>query len=415
MTESKKQTWLVELKTVTPAFVGGAAPNAGAEIRVPSIRGALRAWYRLLVGPDAAAGLQLKDPAEAESRLFGGTARGEGQGRLVLSLTGPPPRGAMPWTGRVGTGRGYLGFSLNLGSNRRLAVPPGTRFGLRFTFPRGIAATEAKRLYGTLWTWCWLGGLGSRSHRALGSLAPAAWPPRVADLAGNSLKPPLDLPDPSRTTNLRDFAYRLAEGLWTVDDTMMLGREHQVPPQPACRLGKDHPVVVWAGASGTPWPSWEGALEEIGQHLADFRKQRDIDGIPGGTLRTLEAGRPLRQAPARTTFGLPLGLQRIRPRGRRFELRPYVADPLPGSSRAEELGRAYQDVRGRAPSPLFIHLAPCGKGYVAVYTLMAGPWPGRDLDIREARQSRGFAPAVPNLDLPLRYIRSLPGRKEVKL
>ncbi len=40
---------VVTLKTVTPLFLGGANPNDTAELRAPSIKGALRFWYRAMV------------------------------------------------------------------------------------------------------------------------------------------------------------------------------------------------------------------------------------------------------------------------------------------------------------------------------------------------------------------------------
>lgn len=38
----------VTLKAVTPMFLGGAEPNKIAELRAPSIKGALRFWYRAI-------------------------------------------------------------------------------------------------------------------------------------------------------------------------------------------------------------------------------------------------------------------------------------------------------------------------------------------------------------------------------
>ncbi len=36
----------LQLTVVTPAFIGGAEPNARAELRPPSIKGHLRFWHR---------------------------------------------------------------------------------------------------------------------------------------------------------------------------------------------------------------------------------------------------------------------------------------------------------------------------------------------------------------------------------
>ncbi|MGQ9778178.1 MAG: type III-B CRISPR module RAMP protein Cmr1, partial [Thermodesulfobacteriota bacterium] len=56
----------VTLETVTPLFLGGAAPRGAPELRAPSFRGALRYWLRALVG---AAGE--RSMRQHEDRLFG--------------------------------------------------------------------------------------------------------------------------------------------------------------------------------------------------------------------------------------------------------------------------------------------------------------------------------------------------------
>lgn len=39
---------VVTLKTITPLFLGGAEPDKWAELRAPSIKGAMRFWYRAI-------------------------------------------------------------------------------------------------------------------------------------------------------------------------------------------------------------------------------------------------------------------------------------------------------------------------------------------------------------------------------
>lgn len=56
-----------EVEIVTPLFLGGADPKK-AELRAPSIKGALRFWWRALYGSD-----DLQDMKKREAKIFGST------------------------------------------------------------------------------------------------------------------------------------------------------------------------------------------------------------------------------------------------------------------------------------------------------------------------------------------------------
>ena len=56
-----------EVEVVTPLFLGGAYLGK-AELRVPSMKGALRFWWRALHGSD-----DLEHMKERESAIFGST------------------------------------------------------------------------------------------------------------------------------------------------------------------------------------------------------------------------------------------------------------------------------------------------------------------------------------------------------
>ncbi|HMV67537.1 MAG TPA: type III-B CRISPR module RAMP protein Cmr1, partial [Myxococcota bacterium] len=169
------ELWTFPLRFTTPAFIGGAEPNVRAELRVPSIRGALRAWYRVIVGPEVAAGLVPTHAHLRESLLFGGTGRGEGQGLASLSLEDRAPTGEHSWSNKEIRGRNpglaYLGFSFDFRPNNRRYIASDTTFRLRVLLARGAPDDAADLLLHTLWAWVTLGGLGSRSRRGFGSLA----------------------------------------------------------------------------------------------------------------------------------------------------------------------------------------------------------------------------------------------------
>lgn len=177
------------LKVVSPAFVAGAMEKEeeteftdrhgnriiathrliavdGDGLRIPSLRGVLRFWYRAMHG-------YLSDLKVAEAKIFGDTERGQGL-RLI-------PNGIENWRADKVTSSdyslGYLGYgpmaNITGGSSsyhrngRREAISPGTVFHFRAVgADQQIDAVKKCLLLLHLF-----GGVGSRSRRAWGSLA----------------------------------------------------------------------------------------------------------------------------------------------------------------------------------------------------------------------------------------------------
>lgn len=408
---SKAEIWEIPLQVVTPAFVGGADPNERAELRVTSIRGALRSWYRLLVGPEVAAGTIAEFSHLRESLLFGGVARGEGQGLVQLSLSDRVPTGTLDWDNRkqrrTRSGLAYLGFSLDMGENDRKALEPGTTFELRLLVPRGLEDDVAVLLLRTLWLWVTLGGIGSRSRRGFGSLAwngsPRFTTVRGDTIEGRRLAPPT-------ADGFLPLAQQLVDELGQIDDLARPIRaavpgDGAAPSQLAYRFEigqQDHRtrVLLWGGTERRGWKTASDALDAIGEHFAEFR-QPATDGLPSGALGMLTRGERLPHAPHRTAFGLPLTLRPVgRRKGPSFDLLPYDSETGEGG--------------GRAPSPLLFRICPMGQRFVVVLTLLSGPRPGRDLAIRERRQRRGFIPPDPNSRLPEQFLDNLPRKVELQ-
>lgn len=150
----------VTLETVTPLFLGGADPRKAPELRPPSFRGALRFWWRALVGgvvgdDDGA----LEVLRKAESKLFGSTETGASL--VVVRVS-------------------EVGGAVQVQEYRPLLHNPGKRFVFEGIKPgQPITVTFAPRPPHTslppaaLWTllvFILLGGLGRRSRRGFGSL-----------------------------------------------------------------------------------------------------------------------------------------------------------------------------------------------------------------------------------------------------
>ena len=164
-----------DLEVVTPMFLGGADPTK-AELRVPSIKAAMRFWWRTLYN-----GNDIKNMAKKEAEIFGSVAN-----RAVVTvkldsqsiktvLKDLPPSNKIMVTSKGKTFPisiiEYLVFGLfdpkrKTGKYLREYIEPKSRFKVIVAFPKNKESEVNKSLK------CMIsfGGLGSRSRNGLGSL-----------------------------------------------------------------------------------------------------------------------------------------------------------------------------------------------------------------------------------------------------
>ncbi len=155
------KTLTITLKTVTPLFLGGAEPDKTAELRVPSIKGAMRFWYRAM-DPD----YKLNEP-----KIFGSTDSGQSKFsvRIVSQTIIPGNCGAKNWNTR--TKISYLGYGpINRGETTRPYIESGSEFTMKIAFKPKTEDDERLAIEKSLWALLMFGGLGSRSRKGFGSL-----------------------------------------------------------------------------------------------------------------------------------------------------------------------------------------------------------------------------------------------------
>ena len=170
----------VDFQIVTPLVLSGADQRR-AELRLPSVKGMLRYWYRA-VDPEYNQKRKLDDEEKGstwENSLFGGTGAGEGQSCFLMRLhsKNPAVRG---WKKRIDLS--YLAFSLEGKRGRIVQEPrgylePNNTFSLSFCMRPSIEAVDQywRRLIAAIWLLGHVGGLGYRSRRGFGSVALKSW------------------------------------------------------------------------------------------------------------------------------------------------------------------------------------------------------------------------------------------------
>jgi CRISPR-associated protein Cmr1 len=178
----KMQKIEARYEIVTPMFIGGGDKQESPEIRPPSIKGALRFWWRALQwgnclkekDNDADNALQLLH--EQEAILFGAAYRDDkyGQGLCTLKLKDVQVKGEeTSWPSNNDAGAGFLGYGLDqtkTGDPHRKGIKEG-QFTVCLILKNKINNEQKKQLENTLLIWGLLGGLGSRSRRGFGSVA----------------------------------------------------------------------------------------------------------------------------------------------------------------------------------------------------------------------------------------------------
>ena len=171
-----------EYTIVTPMFIGGGDKNDAPEIRPPSVKGALRFWWRALQwgaclnenNQDVSAAL--KALHEQEALLFGAAAKEDayGQGKVLLkvkagalrtSIKNTPNQPARP------SGQTYLlgqGLYHHNQHDLRASITADQSFKVVLKLQDDVDATS---LQNALLVFGLLGGLGSRARKGWGSVA----------------------------------------------------------------------------------------------------------------------------------------------------------------------------------------------------------------------------------------------------
>jgi CRISPR-associated protein Cmr1 len=162
----------------TPLFIGDAEQNA-TDITAASIKGALRFYWRAMqwgrfktaASSDEVA---LKTLHQKEGKLFGSSAeQGTGQAKFNLRVSMqriPPVKADWP---KKELASGYLGIGLwsTNKTDARQYMEEGHTFSIRAVLHPSLSEADSQTLKDCMILWGLIGGLGSRSRRAFGSVA----------------------------------------------------------------------------------------------------------------------------------------------------------------------------------------------------------------------------------------------------
>jgi CRISPR-associated protein Cmr1 len=151
-------------RVVTPMFLGGAYPTAEAEVRLPSIKGALRFWWRAMMWGRIT---NVDELRRQEADLFGSCDTG--QSRFLMQMSP-----ALVETNTVNESwppaswQRYSGYGLQDKGERRF-IRAGSEWTVSFN-PRRCTPEQTSQITAAIQLFGLVGGLGSRSRKGWGSI-----------------------------------------------------------------------------------------------------------------------------------------------------------------------------------------------------------------------------------------------------
>jgi CRISPR/Cas system CMR-associated protein Cmr1 (group 7 of RAMP superfamily) len=291
----------VQLRLITPAFLGGSDQNAQNDhLRLTGIKAMLRFWWRAWHG-----NLTVEQLRDREAQCFGSIDCGTGlqviplitQDRLKLLPSGSD-------MGPGGSPLGYLGYGpisydKQTKTNRTKVVALNADQHLHFRLVHRSQA-ELEEVLKSLWLLGALGGIGSRCRRGWGSLT------LPSDL--NTL----GLPSLAACQSVERYRQTLEQGMEVL---MASAARPDAGELPWTGLSKQFRVIF----SKQTFTSWRDAMEDLGRKFQSFRAYDNRASSPARPkskpgpdyhqtkhmINSAGSGQGTGSLPERAGFGLP--------------------------------------------------------------------------------------------------------------
>jgi CRISPR-associated protein Cmr1 len=390
-----RSDFAVSLAIVTPILGGGyrtRAPDDVDFIRVPTVRGHLRSWWRALFAGRFASSASLY---EAETKLWGGPGGGPGKAPAVRS----PVEVRIEVTDRGSEEKGDIdpqqtdgAYVLFPARSERRGVqvtrePIPRRIGIAFKLTVTAPAKDIAAVHDAVRAWILFGSYGGRTRRGLGGLTvtgPDAetWLPRHGNALAAELKrlfgrEVFAVGGPARQTPM--LAGAALSTIGRVEDRGVTAWLTAVDALRCFRQGTPPKSERITGAAATLPSAWA-------RQPSDDSRRPSISNWPEADKIRHLADRELRTGPyshapryndspvwPRAGFGLPI-VGRFQTKGRKGD--SYNEPPQFTLTWDEPTGHHKQPPRERLASPLIIKALPLvGGRFVAIALWLHRAWP----------------------------------------
>lgn len=364
-----KATIEAKFTIVTPMFIGDANQEA-QDVRPPSLKGALRFWWRalnwgrMLTAENGDTAKALSALHNREAKLFGLAASDKtgGQGVFLLTLKQAETT-ADQWPGKMSGAQLYLlgqGLGSFKGGNHttRSALISGT-FSASLLFRPDTKDEDRHSVAEALFAFGLLGGLGSRARHGMGSVSLTGW-------QGGEFSVPQTAADYGKA--IKGLLTQLPE---TLPPFTAFSRQSRID----ISAENDNPLTL---------------LTTVGSELQMYRsfgKDGKVAGKPAernftpdhDLVQSATNGERIGRAPVRSVFGLPHN---------------YFFSSTKGKA---DINYAPDDTDARRASPLLLHIHRFSDGKcLAVHILLPATFLPDGAQIRVKSKTNSKVPFTPD-------------------
>lgn len=283
----KKIESVVNLRFITPAFIGGEDPYKGpSEFNEKALKGALRFWWRAFCVEPTQSNTEL---LEKESQIFGGQGS---KSKFSLTLIEEKLSNQKDTIDNIPPGIKYLLFSIL----KRDYISPGSEYSIRIIADNFETMEEVLK---SLWLLENFGGLGARSRRGAGSFMVTG----ISNLdLGNFNNVPTFLFN-SQIKNVNEIENFLNQGLQKIKPKIA-----GLPKYTAYSTTDKYSYFKVRKVNGN---GWKNAMNELGQIYSESRSfKKDPYREQASSLHTFavkgDSSHVEKNPPTKTSFGLPI-------------------------------------------------------------------------------------------------------------
>ena len=356
-----------EFTIVTPMFIGDANQEAH-DVRPPSLKGALRFWWRALnwgrmlaaVSGDTDKALSALHKREAE--LFGLAAGDKigGQGVFLLTLKQAVKAADQGFQNMSGAQLYLLGQGLGTfkGGTTRSALISGT-FSASLLFRPGTEDKDQRSVAEALFAFGLLGGLGSRARHGMGSVSLTGW-------QGGEFRVPQTVADYRKA--IKGLLTELPE---TLPPFTAFSRQSRIDIS-----AESHDPLKLLSTVGSELQMYRS----FGQNGKVTGEPAERNFIPDHDLvQSATNGERISRAPERSVFGLPHN---------------YFFSSTKGKA---DINYAPDGTDARRASPLLLHIHRFSEGKcLAVHTLLPATFLPEREKIRVKSKTKSEVPFTPD-------------------
>lgn len=223
-----------EIELITPMFLHGA-DGVTPELRPPSFKGVLRFWWR------AVKVLPISDLQRQEAQLFGSSgeiATNSGKSPLAIRIQ----NSNLKWSKHKPVP--HKNFKLK-------AFDPNQNFKLKIIFQNNLISNQVQEIISSVKIMVYLGGIGQRARRGLGSIGFL----KIEDIQHNSANNPLEI---------------ICEQLQNINSNYSLEENKKIVFN-----GEDTPSYPWIKSIelGAPSDSWQNVVLKISKAAHNYNSQ----------------------------------------------------------------------------------------------------------------------------------------------